>query len=248
VKRVTIRFGLIGYPLSHSFSKKYFTEKFEKEGLNDHVYDLFPIASIDELPPVLSKHKDLVGLNVTIPYKQQVLKYLDDSNLPKGVEACNCIKIENGKLTGNNTDITGFEVSFKELLKPHQKKALVLGNGGATAAVVYALKKLNIDYAIVSRRVHDGSTLTYNDVSVAVIKHHQVIINTTPLGTFPNVDECAPIPYEAITPQHYLFDLIYNPEKTLFLRKGEEKGATIKNGFDMLEIQAEESWKIWNDL
>jgi shikimate dehydrogenase len=240
------RFGLIGYPLSHSFSKKYFTEKFEREGLKDHVYDLFPIASIDELPAVLSKHKDLVGLNVTIPYKQQVMKYLDASNLPKGVEACNCIKIENGKLTGNNTDVTGFQVSFKQLLKPHQKKALVLGNGGATVAVVYVLKKLNIDYKIVSRRVHDGSTLTYNDISVAVIKEHPVIINTTPLGTFPDVDQCAPIPYEAITSEHYLFDLIYNPPETLFLKKGKEKGATIKNGFDMLGIQAEESWKIWN--
>ena len=240
------RFGLIGYPLSHSFSKKYFTEKFEKEGLNDHVYDLFPIASIDELPEVLSKHKDLVGLNVTIPYKQQVMKYLDASNLPKGVEACNCIKIENGKLTGNNTDVIGFEVSFKQLLKPYHKKALVLGNGGATVAVVYVLKKLNIDYKIVSRKVHDGSTLTYNDISVAVIKENPVIINTTPLGTFPDIDACAPIPYEAITSEHYLFDLVYNPSETLFLKKGKEKGATIKNGFDMLGIQAEESWKIWN--
>jgi shikimate dehydrogenase len=246
VKRDTKRFGLIGYPLSHSFSKKYFTEKFEKEGLKDHVYDLFPIASIDDLPGVIAKHKDLVGLNVTIPYKQQVMKYLDASNIPKGVEACNCIKIENDKLTGNNTDVIGFEVSFKQLLKPHQKQALVLGNGGATAAVVYVLKKLNIEYSIVSRRLHDGSTLTYNDVSVAVIKQHTVIINTTPLGTFPDFDECAPIPYEAITPDHYLFDLIYNPSETLFLKKGKEKGATVKNGYDMLEIQAEESWKIWN--
>lgn len=246
MKRGVRRFGLIGYPLSHSFSKKYFTEKFEKEGLKDHVYDLFPIASIDELPRVLAKHHDLVGLNVTIPYKQQVIKYLDASNFPKGVKACNCIKIENGRLTGNNTDVTGFEVSFKELLKPYHKKALVLGNGGATAAVTYVLRKLNIDYEIVSRRVHNGSTLTYNDVSVAVVKNYPVIINTTPLGTFPEVDECAPIPYEAITAEHYLFDLIYNPSETLFLRKGREKGATIKNGYDMLEIQAEESWKIWN--
>lgn len=246
MKRNTRRFGLIGYPLSHSFSKKYFTEKFAKEGLNDHVYDLFPIASIDELPGLLAKHDDLVGLNVTIPYKQQVMKFLDASNLPKGVEACNCIRIENGKLTGNNTDVTGFEISFKQLLQPHQKKALVLGNGGATVAVIYVLKKLNIDYDIVSRKVHDGSTLTYNDVSVAVVKQHPIIINTTPLGTFPNVEECAPIPYEAITSDHYLFDLIYNPSETLFLKKGKEKGATIKNGYDMLEIQAEESWKIWN--
>lgn len=240
------RFGLIGYPLSHSFSKKYFTEKFEKEGMEDHVYDLFPIASIEELPGVISKNKDLVGLNVTIPYKQQVIKFLDASNIPAGVDACNCIKIENGKLTGNNTDITGFEKSFKELLKPNQKKALILGNGGAAAAVVHALKKMGIGFEIVSRKIHAGSTLTYNDVSVAVIREHPIIINCTPLGTFPDVDECPPIPYDAITIDHYLFDLIYNPEKTLFLKKGDAHGAVTRNGYGMLEIQAEESWKIWN--
>lgn len=246
MKREIKRFGLIGYPLSHSFSKKYFTEKFEKEGLKDHTYDLFPISSIDELPSVLSKHVDLIGLNVTIPYKQQVLKYLDASNLPDGVNACNCIKIENGKLTGNNTDVAGFEVSFKQSLKPHHTKALVLGNGGATAAVTYVLKKLNIGYEIVSRSIHANSTLTYEMIDKKIITDHPVIINTTPLGTYPNVDECAPIPYAFITEKHYLFDLIYNPGKTLFLKKGEERGATIKNGYDMLEIQADESWRIWN--
>ncbi len=239
------RFGLIGYPLSHSFSKKYFTEKFEKEGLKDHVYDIFPISSIDKLPEVLANNPDLVGLNVTIPYKQQVLQYLDASNLPEGVQACNCIKIENEKLTGNNTDITGFQKSFAEKLQPYHKRAIVLGNGGATAAVVYVLKTLNIEYEIVSRKLHQGSTLTYDDLTDDVIKHHTVIINTTPIGTFPNVDQAAPIPYDAITSDHYLFDLIYNPDKTLFLKKGEERGATTKNGYDMLVIQAEESWKIW---
>ena len=242
----TKRFGLIGYPLSHSFSKKYFTEKFEKEGLKDHVYDLFPIPSIDELPGVLSKNKDLAGLNVTIPYKQLVIPFLDASNIPAGVDACNCIRIENGKLTGNNTDITGFEKSFRSDWKPDQKKALVLGNGGATAAVVHVLKKLGVDFKIVSRKIHAGSAMTYNDVSVATIREHPVIINTTPLGTYPDVEEAAPIPYHALTRDHYLFDLVYNPEKTLFLKKGEEAGATIKNGYDMLVIQAEESWKIWN--
>ena len=240
------RFGLIGYPLSHSFSKKYFTDKFYKEGLTEHIYDLFPIPSIDDLPAVLSANKDLVGLNVTIPYKQQVLKYLDSSNLPDGVGACNCIKITNGKLTGNNTDITGFQKSFSTLLKPHHKRALVLGNGGAAVAVTYVLRKLGIRYHVVSRKIHEGSTLTYADVDGKIIKEHLIIINTTPLGTYPDVNECAPISYQAITPKHYLFDLIYNPEKTLFLKKGEEQGATIKNGYDMLAIQAEESWRIWN--
>jgi shikimate dehydrogenase len=200
------------------------------------------------LPSVLQKHKDLVGLNVTIPYKQQVMKYLDASNVPEGVEACNCIKIENGKLTGNNTDVKGFEVSFMQLLQPDQKKALVLGNGGATAAVIFVLKKLGIAFEIVSRRMHSDSTLTYAQLNEEIISKHPVIINTTPLGTYPDVNACAPIPYQFITERHYLFDLIYNPEKTLFLKKGEEKGATIKNGYDMLAIQAEESWKIWNDL
>ena len=240
------RFGLIGDPLTHSFSKKYFTDKFYKEGLTDHIYDLFPIPSIDDLPAVLSANKDLVGLNVTIPYKQQVLKYLDSSNLPDGVEACNCIKIANGKLTGNNTDITGFQKSFSTLLKSHHKRALVLGNGGAAVAVTYVLRHLGIGYHIVSRKIHAGSTLTYADVDGKIIKEHLIIINTTPLGTYPDVNECAPISYQAITPKHYLFDLIYNPEKTLFLKKGEEQGATIKNGYDMLAIQAEESWRIWN--
>ncbi len=240
------RFGLIGYPLSHSFSRKYFTEKFEKEGLTDHVYDLFPIPSIDELPKVLAGNKDLAGLNVTIPYKQQVIRFLNNSNIPVGVEACNCIKIENGKLSGNNTDIIGFEKSFKTLLKPHHKKALVLGNGGATAAVIHVLKKLGIDFKIVSRKIHEGSTLTYSELTEKIIRENSVIINATPLGTFPDINVSAPIPYDAITADHYLFDLIYNPEKTLFLKKGEEKGATVKNGYDMLQIQAEESWKIWN--
>lgn len=241
------RFGLIGYPLSHSFSRKYFTEKFEKEGLTDHVYDIFPISSIDKLPEILANNSDLQGLNVTIPYKQQVLQYLDASNLPAGVQACNCIKIENGKLTGNNTDIVGFEKSFEQKLKPHHTRALVLGNGGATAAVIYVLQKLRIEYEIVSRKLHEGSTLTYDDLSDGIIEDHPVIINATPLGTFPNVDEAAPIPYDAITSDHYLFELIYNPDKTLFLKKGEERGATIKNGYDMLVIQAEESWNIWKD-
>jgi shikimate dehydrogenase len=239
------RFGLIGYPLTHSFSKKYFTEKFGSEGLRDHVYETFPIPSISELPSLLEKHPDLLGLNVTIPYKQQVLEYLDDSNIPSEVQACNCIRIKNRKLIGHNTDITGFEKSFTPLLQSHHKSALVLGNGGATAAVIYVLQKLGIEYEIVSRRIHGTSTLTYGDLNADLIYSHNVIINTTPVGTFPDVDVCPAIPYEYISRDHYLFDLIYNPSKTLFLKKGEERGAIIRNGYEMLVIQAEESWKIW---
>lgn len=241
-----IRFGLIGYPLSHSFSKKYFSEKFEKEGLHDHVYDLFPISNIDELPKVLETNTDLKGLNVTIPYKQQVMKYVDASNLPEGVDACNCIKIVEGKLIANNTDVTGFEKSFTPLLKPHHRSALVLGNGGATVAVTYVLRKLKIPYEVVSRQLHEGSTLTYSELTAEKIASHKIIINTTPVGTFPDTERSVPIAFDHVGSEHYLFDLIYNPEKTLFLRKGEERGATIKNGYSMLVVQAEESWRIWN--
>jgi len=240
------RYGLIGYPLGHSFSKKYFTEKFEKEGIKDCVFELFPIESIDKLPALINEYPDLKGLSVTIPYKQSVYTYLDTVNIPSGINACNSIKISNGELAGYNTDYIGFEKSFSELLKPHHKKALVLGNGGATEAVVYVLNKLNIEHTIVSRAIHGTSSLTYNDINEEIIKSHTVIINATPLGTFPAVDTCANIPYQYITPQHYLFDLIYNPSKTLFLQQGEARGAAIKNGYDMLAIQAEASWEIWN--
>lgn len=239
------RFGLIGYPLTHSFSQKYFSNKFEQEGLTDHVYELFPIASVDLLPEVLRKHHDLVGLNVTIPHKIAVLPFLDESRLPGNMQATNCVKIVEGRLIGFNTDVIGFERSFVPQLKAHHRSALVLGNGGATAAVTFVLNKLNIPYQVVSRKLHEGSTLTYEMLNAETIANNNIIINTTPLGTFPNVHECADIPYEFLTNEHYLFDLIYNPAKTMFLQKGEEKGAAIKNGYEMLVIQAEESWKLW---
>lgn len=241
------RYGLIGYPLSHSFSKNYFTKKFEEEGLEDHCYELFSIQSIDEIKDVLKAYPDLKGLNVTIPYKQLVLQYLDDSsNIPQGLSACNCIKIVKGKLYGYNTDVVGFERSVIPDLKQHQNKALILGNGGATEAVKYVFAKNNIEYKIVSRQLHDGSHLTYKELTNEIIKDYLIIVNTTPLGMYPNIDSCPNIPYNSITPEHYLFDLTYNPEKTLFLQKGEEKGATIQNGSGMLVIQAEESWNIWS--
>lgn len=240
-------FGLIGYPLAQSFSKKYFTEKFEREGIPDCRYELFQIENIDELPGILSAYPELAGLNVTIPHKQSVLKYLHNTgNLPPGLNACNCIRIENGKLDGYNTDVPGFEKSFVPLLKNYHKKALVLGNGGATAAVKYVLEKAGIKYNIVSRRLHHGSTLTYHDLDEKLIREHLVIINTTPLGSFPAVDNCPDIPYRFITDKHYLFDVVYNPAKSLFLERGEKMGAAIKNGYDWLVIQAEESWRIWN--
>jgi len=240
------RFGLIGYPLSHSFSKKYFTEKFEQEEITECLYDLFPLKTIDELPFLLREYPELEGLNVTIPYKKQVFSFLDETNIPGGLDACNCINITNGKLVGYNTDITGFEKSLRPLLRSYHKKALVLGNGGATAAVVFVLQRLGIDFTIVSRKIHEGAAITYKEINAEIIIDNTVIINTTPLGMYPDTDTCPEIPYQFISDRHLLYDLVYNPAMTLFLRKGEARGAAVKTGEEMLLLQAEESWRIWN--
>jgi shikimate dehydrogenase len=241
-------YGIIGYPLTHSFSQKYFTEKFQQEGIEDCIYAVYPIRSIYEIKDIIKQNPDLRGLNITIPYKQSVLRYLYSSkNIPPGLSACNCIKITDGEAWGYNTDVTGFEQSLLPHLENHHTKALILGNGGAAEAVKFVLQKLNINYKIVSRKIHDDAVLTYPDLNEAIIKENLLIINTTPLGTFPDIVEYPDIPYQYLTPQHHLFDLIYNPGKTLFLQKGAGQGATIQNGYEMLLIQAEESWKIWNE-
>jgi shikimate dehydrogenase len=241
------KYGLIGFPLSHSFSQKYFTEKFQREGITGCVYENFPLASIDEFAALIQQQSDLNGLNVTIPYKEKVIPFLTaQSEVVQTIGACNCIKIENGRLTGHNTDVVGFEESLKPLLQPHHKNALVLGTGGAAKAVHYVLNKLGIGFLEVSRTPAPARQIAYQQIDESVIREHEVIINTSPLGMYPNIDECPPLPYQALTPNHYLFDLVYNPAKTLFLQKGEEQGAAIKNGHDMLIIQAEESWRIWN--
>ncbi|WP_462254430.1 shikimate dehydrogenase family protein [Ferruginibacter sp.] len=241
-------YGIIGYPLGHSFSQKYFTEKFVTEGINDCNYKIFAIKSVDGLKDVLIQNPDLNGFNITIPHKQSILSLLDDTTkLPQNLHACNCVKIVNGKFIGFNTDVIGFEETLLSQLKSHHTHALILGNGGAAEAVKFVLNKLNIQYKVVSRKLHDGSDLTYADINEKIIREHLLIINTTPLGTFPNVDECPAIPYQYLTAQHFLYDLVYNPPKTLFLKKGEEQGTAIKNGYDMLMIQAEESWRIWNE-
>jgi shikimate dehydrogenase len=240
-------YGLIGYPLTHSFSKKYFTEKFEREKIDDCSYELFPMVSLDELPKLISSHPLLAGLNVTIPYKQKVLSMLDDREaIPAKVDACNCIRIQPGRLTGFNTDIIGFEKSLQPLLKPHHTHALVLGNGGASAAVQYVLQQLGITYRVVSRAIHGNSSLTYTELDRNILEQHTLIINTTPLGMHPHTDTCPELPYQYLSHKHLLYDLVYNPTKTLFLQKGEERGAAIKNGEEMLILQAEESWRIWN--
>lgn len=240
-------FGLIGYPLHHSFSEKYFSEKFAKENISDCRYELFPIKSIDELKQLVRSLPALKGLNVTIPYKQQVIRYLTDtSEIPDGIRACNCIKIQDKQLIGFNTDHIGFEKSLTPLLKPHHKKALILGTGGAAESVAYVLKKSGIPYSFVSRSPQYASIFTYREINAKKLKDYTIIINTSPLGMYPDVDNCPDLPYSALTEKHLLYDLIYNPAKTLFLVKGERQGAVIKNGEEMLAIQAEESWKIWN--
>lgn len=239
-------YGLIGYPLAHSFSKKYFTEKFEKEGLYNCRYENFPIVTIDKLKAVLELNPELKGLNVTIPYKEQVIPFLSEANdIVQKVKACNCIRIVEEKLYGYNTDVIAFERSLKKELQPHHNKALILGTGGAAKAVAFVLEKLHIEYRFVSRK-SSSQNLAYDQVTPAIITDHLIIINTTPLGMLHHISEIPLLPYDALTSKHFLFDLIYNPEKTLFLKKGEEKGAVTKNGYEMLIIQAEESWKIWN--
>ncbi|MEP7372634.1 MAG: shikimate dehydrogenase [Chitinophagaceae bacterium] len=240
-------FGLIGYPLFQSFSKKFFSEKFEREGLADCRYESFSIPSISELTKILKENTELCGLNVTIPYKEQVLSFLDEkSALVKKINACNCINIEKGKLTGYNTDAPAFEQSLKEKLQAHHTKALILGTGGAAKAVEFSLRQLKISYKYVSRKP-SAKNFSYEQLTGDLMQQYTLVINTTPLGMHPNVVEAPPIPYHALSSKHYLFDLVYNPAKTLFLQKGEEQGAIIKNGYEMLVLQAEESWRIWNN-
>jgi shikimate dehydrogenase len=240
-------YGLIGYPLTHSFSREYFTKKFKREGIENCRYENFQLKNIESLPGVINEHPGLNGFNVTIPYKESVLSFLNEQNeLVNQIGACNCVKIVNGKLIGYNTDVIGFERSLHDKLQPQHENALILGTGGAAKAVEFVLKQNHIQYKHVSRKPSPNN-ITYEQLTPAILKENQLIINTTPVGMFPNVNEFPLLPYESITPGHFLFDLIYNPEKTVFLKKGEEKGAIIQNGYDMLVYQAEESWKIWNE-
>jgi shikimate dehydrogenase len=240
------RFGLIGKTLSHSFSKNYFTQKFAQEHIDNCRYDLFELKTIEDLPALLLSYPDLEGLNVTIPYKQDVIPFLDEATeVVKEIGACNCITIAGGKLKGFNTDVVGFKTSLETHLLPGHDKALILGTGGAAKAVQYALNELDIAYKLVSRR-KTGEGLGYEDIGEEILNQYTLIINTTPLGMYPNVDEAPPIPYQYLSSHHLLFDLIYNPEKTKFLQYGEEQGARVSNGHEMLILQAEESWRIWN--
>ncbi|MCH5720912.1 shikimate dehydrogenase family protein [Niabella hibiscisoli] len=239
-------YGLIGMPLAQSFSKKYFTGKFEKEGIAEAAYELFPLENISLLKELLATQPDLKGLNVTIPYKEQVIPFLSGLNEEaKNIGACNCIKINGGRLTGFNTDAPAFRQSLLPQLQSHHKKALILGTGGAAKAVLYVLQSLGIEYAYVSRS--KGAGFTYDELNSTIIREYPLIINSTPLGSFPKVDTAPDIPYAYLNADNYLYDLVYNPAKTLFLQKGAERGAAIKNGYEMLVGQAELSWQIWND-
>ncbi|WP_456461367.1 shikimate dehydrogenase family protein [Lutibacter sp.] len=242
------KFGLIGKSISYSFSKKYFTEKFHKLGLDTFRYYNYDLPEIDEFPFILyQREEDFKGFNVTIPYKESIMKYLDEvEEEALEIGAVNTIKVTSeNKLIGYNTDVYGFQKSIEPTLKKHHKNALILGTGGASKAVSYALNKLEIQNKFVSRKSLESNFL-YSDLNENIIEKYTVIINCTPLGTHPNVENSPSIPYQFITNKHLLFDLIYNPAETKFLKEGKKRGAIIKNGYEMLELQAEKSWEIWN--
>lgn len=239
-------YGLIGFPLGHSFSAEFFNNKFHAEGI-DEEYILFPLEKISELPALISSHPGLKGLNVTIPYKQDVIAYLTEiSDEAREIGAVNVIKIEDGgkTLKGYNSDVIGFRNSISPLLKPYMKNALVLGTGGASKAVAYVLRKLGIKVTFVSRRP-GADIITYNQITKDVMDANKVIVNTTPLGTWPNTDAAPDLPYEFASPQHLFFDLVYNPETTKFMTLASQHGATVKNGLEMLHGQAIAAWDIW---
>ncbi|MGV0924724.1 shikimate dehydrogenase family protein [Empedobacter tilapiae] len=241
------QFGLIGRNISYSFSKSYFAEKFKNENIVDAVYNVFDLKQIDEVEKVFET-EGLIGFNVTIPYKQEIIPFLDElSPEAKSIGAVNTVFIKDGKRIGHNTDCYGFHHSLEPLLESHHKKALVLGNGGAAKAVYYILDLLQIKYKIVSRAKSDNY-LTYEELDEEVINNHQIIINCSPVGTFPNVENSPSLPYQLINEKHLLYDLIYNPPLTKFLENGKNQGAKIKNGHEMLILQAEKAWDIWNKL
>lgn len=239
-------FGLIGRNIAYSFSRNYFREKFEREKLN-YSYVNFDIENIEQLPKILQENQNLKGMNVTIPYKQAILPYLDQwSKEAQAIGAVNTIKVTaNGELVGHNTDYYGFQQSLKPLLEKQPTAALILGTGGASKAIEYALKDLGIKTQLVSRTAKENS-IAYKDITKNVIEEHLLIINTTPLGTYPNIESFPDIPYSFLTSKHLLYDLTYNPEETMFMQKAQKYNAKTSNGYQMLIEQAEKSWEIWN--
>lgn len=243
-----IKFGIIGKDISYSFSRKYFLEKFKKLGLDNYQYYNFDIPEIEEFPFLLYHREDeFRGLNVTIPYKEAIIKYLDEvESEAQKIGAVNTIKVtEDNRLIGYNTDVYGFQKSIEPLLKSHHKKALILGTGGASKAISYVFNKLNIAYKFVSRSENENM-LTYEMLDAELMGEYSIIVNCSPIGTHPNIEEAPAIPYQYLSEKNLLYDLIYNPSETKFLREGKKQGASIKNGLEMLELQAEKSWEIWN--
>lgn len=240
------KYGIIGLPLGHSFSKRYFEEKFKEEGLADCVFENNELSKIEEVEKLI-QDPALKGFCITIPYKKAIIPYLDEqSEAVAAIEACNCVQIAGGRLKGYNTDVAGFERSFLPHLNPQDKKALILGTGGAAAAICFVLQNLGIDYKSVSRNPVPGQ-LSYQDIKdPEILKAYTVIINCSPVGTYPKQNQAPDLAYEQLTSAHYLYDLVYNPPLTRFLELGKRQGARIQNGYPMLEIQAEENWKIWN--
>lgn len=245
------KYGLVGYPLGHSFSKNFFNEKFQSENI-DATYVNFEIPSIEEFPKIIQANPNLAGLNVTIPYKEQVIPYLDELDKDAAaIGAVNVIKpIHDSKgktkLIGYNSDIIGFTRSIEPLLEPYHQKALILGTGGASKAVCHGLKQLGLEVCFVSRTPRNASTIAYTDLTPEVMNEYKVIVNCTPVGMYPNADKYPDIPYQDLTPKHLLYDLLYNPDTTLFMKKGAENGAIVKNGLEMLLLQAFGAWEIWN--
>jgi shikimate dehydrogenase len=242
-------FGLIGKTLTHSFSKNYFETKFRNLELKEHIYHNFEIDSIEKLTTLLQSNTLLKGLNVTIPYKESVLPFVDELSLEaQEIGAVNCIKIKNGKLMGYNTDVYGFSQSIKPFLDNNHERALILGTGGSSKAVAHALKKLGVEiYFVTSSEKKTPNSFFYSELNELVMNAFKLVVNTTPVGTFPKMEECPDLPYEFFTDQHLAFDLIYNPEKTVFLQKAAEQNAICVNGLSMLQLQAEKSWEIWNE-
>lgn len=242
------KFGLIGKNIDYSFSKAFFSAKFKAENIKDATYINFDIENVTDFPSILNNNSDLKGLNVTIPYKELIIPYLDKlDKRARKIGAVNTIKFtKKGYLKGYNTDYFGFKESLIPQLRPHHKSALILGTGGASKAIAYALNKINIEYHFVSRQSSGKVPLTYNSLTLEDIKKHTIIINCTPIGTFPNIEACPKIPYEALSEDHLLFDLIYNPKVTQFLKMGKQKKATTVNGLEMLKLQADKAWRIWN--
>lgn len=241
------RFGLLGRNISYSFSKGHFTTKFEKENYAGYTYENFDIQEISGFPEIIKKTANLSGLNVTIPYKEEVIPFLDKlSKKAAKIGAVNTIKFtKKGKLKGYNTDYYGFLKSLSPLLQEHHKKALILGTGGASKGVAFALEELGIEYVFVSRKASEKA-IDYSQITAATFEEYQIVINSTPIGTSPNIEACPEIPYDFFTEKHIAYDLIYNPAETQFLKNAKAKGAQIKNGLDMLIFQAEKAWEIWN--